>query len=82
MPEPDIAEIKAHLREIAKNFEKKPRGKTALLSQIKEELQDLRKKGASAECISEILAKKNFPVSKDTILKFLGKKKRTKKKTR
>lgn len=82
MPEPDMADIKAHLREITKSFEKKLRGKTALLSQIKEELQDLRKKGASAECISEILAKKNFSVSKDTILKFLGKKTRAKKKAR
>lgn len=82
MPEPDMEEIKPYLREITKSFEKKPRGKTALLSQVKEELQELRKKGASAEYISEILAKKNFSVSKDTILKFLGKKKRTKKKTR
>jgi DNA-binding transcriptional regulator GbsR (MarR family) len=80
MPEPDMEGIKALLRETTKNFKKKPRGKTALLSQIKEELQELRKKGASAEYISELLAKKNFSVSKDTILKFLGKKKRAKKK--
>jgi DNA-binding transcriptional regulator GbsR (MarR family) len=80
MPEPDIEEIKAHLRETTKTFKKKPRGKMALLSQMKEELQDLRSKKASAEYIADLLKKKNFVVSKDTLLKFFKQNKRTKKK--
>jgi hypothetical protein len=79
MPGPDIADIKAHLRETLTKFKKTPRGKLAYLVQIKSELLDLRAKGASAKYISERLKEKNFSVSKDTILKFLGKKKRTKK---
>ena len=79
MPDIDIAGIKAHLRETLTKFKKTRRGKLPYLAQMKSELLDLRAKGASAKYISEKLKEKNFSVSKDTILKFLGKKKRTKK---
>lgn len=79
MPDIDIAGIKAHLRETLKTFKKPLRGKLALLALMKNEVLDLRAKGASAEYIAEKLKEKNFAVSKDTILKFLPKKKRTKK---
>jgi IS30 family transposase len=71
MPEPDIEEIKAHLRESIKNYKKPLRGKLALLALLKKEVLDFREKGASAEYIAEKLKEKNFSVSKDTILKFI-----------
>lgn len=79
MPEPDIAAIKAHLRETLKTYVKPLSGKLRVLAQLKNEVLELREKGASAESIAGKLKEKNFTVSKDTILKFLRKKKRTKK---
>lgn len=71
MAEINITEAKAQLREIVKKYQKPMRGKLGLLSPLKAELLELRKKGASIAEITGYLAECKITVSKDTVQRFL-----------
>jgi hypothetical protein len=55
MSEINIGEIKTRLRDIIASFQKSPRGKFALLLPFRDEIFQLRKKGATLKNIAEIL---------------------------
>ena len=71
MADINIIEAKAKLREIAKNYKRPLHGKLALLAPLKDELLELRKKGASIAEIAGHLAECKITVSKDTVQRFL-----------
>lgn len=71
MAEINIADAKTKLSEIAKNYKKPLRGKLPLLEPLKDELLNLRMRGASVAEIAGYLAECKIEVSKDTVIRFL-----------
>ncbi len=67
----NIEEIKQRLGEFAKAYQRPLRGKTAVLSPLRDELLELDAKGATSGEIASKLAQYQITVSKDTVARFL-----------
>jgi hypothetical protein len=67
----NIEEIKQQLGEFAKSYQRPLRGKTAVLSPLRDELLELDAKGATSGEIASKLAQYQITVSKDTVARFL-----------
>ncbi len=67
----NIEEIKQQLGEFAKAYQRPLRGKTAILSPLRDELLTLDAKGATSGEIAVRLSQYQITVSKDTVARFL-----------
>jgi hypothetical protein len=67
----NIEEIKQQLGEFAKSYQRPLRGKTAVLSPLRDELLTLDAKGATSGEIAAALSQFQITVSKDTVARFL-----------
>lgn len=67
----NIEEVKQQLGEFAKAYQRPLRGKTAVLSPLRDELLELDAKGATSGEIAAKLAQFQITVSKDTVARFL-----------
>jgi len=67
----NIEEIKQQLGEFAKSYQRPLRGKTAVLSPLRDELLTLDAKGATSGEIAATLSQYQITVSKDTVARFL-----------
>ena len=67
----NIEETKSRLGEFAKSYQRPLRGKTAILSPLRDELLELDAKGATSGEIASALSQFQITVSKDTVARFL-----------
>jgi hypothetical protein len=67
----NIEETKQQLGEFAKSYQRPLRGKTAILSPLRDELLELDAKGATSGEIASALSQFQITVSKDTVARFL-----------
>ena len=67
----NIEETKQQLGEFAKSYQRPLRGKTAILSPLRDELLELDAKGATSGEIAAKLSQFQITVSKDTVARFL-----------
>ena len=71
MNESNISAAKEQLRLLANNYVRPLHGKMAVLAQLRDELIELERKGASNAEISALLAQCQITVSKDLVARFL-----------
>ncbi len=71
MNEININAVKKQLQEFTRSYQRRPRGKFAVLTPLREEILELTRRGATTAEIASILAQYQITVSKDTIGRFL-----------
>jgi hypothetical protein len=76
----NIEEAKQQLGEFVKAYQRPLRGKTAVLSPLRDELMALDAKGATSGEIAAVLSQFQITVSKDTVARFLRIEKRNERK--
>jgi len=62
---------KERLRSLIQNYSRPLRGKFGVLANLREEILELRKKGATSGEIATLLAQCQVEISKDTVARFL-----------
>lgn len=67
----NIEETKSRLGDFVKAYQRPLRGKTAILSPLRNELLELDAKGATSGEIAAALSQFQITVSKDTVARFL-----------
>jgi sRNA-binding protein len=64
---------KEQLRSLLQNYTRPLRGKFGVLAQLRDEILELKRKGASSGDIAALLAQCKVEISKDTVARFLRK---------
>lgn len=64
---------KEQLRSLLQNYTRPLRGKFGVLAQLRDEILELHKKGATSGEIAALLAQCKVEISKDTVARFLRK---------
>lgn len=64
---------KVQLRSLLQNYTRPLRGKFAVLAQLRDEVLELHRKGATSGEIAALLAQCKVEISKDTVARFLRK---------